>query len=481
MPQFPIIYINTFYEQKRLIACPVVVSYEVKGKICDATFLTLTNVETAEKYTKKLGEELSERIGLSKKISKEDFLDCCNLNSDYIALFCDLWTYVKSSYGDYIPYGKYYEEIYSIVRFVSAWQPKTGRQSEMRMLYNFMSSFGEDVTFLKKWNHLEFYIIPNLHDIFEDKFEDFHKFKILTSIMTKLYANFFTKDVIIQNTLFKVMPKAWKQNKNDFINLVTIPLTEKGILTVEEKFYAEKLVDVFNRNSWRAAFFISSYMNILNNYKSWNKMFFQEFYKKGSLLKGYSQKVIACFLQQGFGNPEVIPIDTWIETFYKYPLGIDNQSEFFESFSNLGKLERIIWLSSQSNKTNMKNFYNILWCQRYGVTGNSKLRGINPISCYRCLLNGTCIGLNKNKNSKVLIINTLNEFENVTKTYKTFENNITYICLLENRIPKKVYKSFNSNWILIDEFSGYLLTELDKITEELIKKKIVSLGDFILN
>ena len=153
-----------------------------------------------------------------------------------------------------------------------------------------------------------------------------------------------------------------------------------GKLTEEDKYYAEMLVDAFNRHPWRAAYFISAFLTIeYSDYKTWNKQFFKDFYESGSKLKGYSEKVIACFLQQGFGNEEVIPIDTWIETFYQFPLGITSRSQFYDDFLMLGKLERVIWLASQSNKTNMKNFFDILWCQRYGTIGNGELRGVNPL------------------------------------------------------------------------------------------------------
>lgn len=483
LPQFPIIYINTFFGEDRVIACPVSVSYEIKDAYCNATFMVLTNANTEdERIGCKIKEEISERIGFSNKISKNDVISCCKSNHSYIELFSDLWTYVQTSYGEYIPYGKYYEEIYSIVRFVSAWQPKTGRQSEMRMLYNFMSAFGENVQFSDKWSHLEFYAIPNLHDITVNNFNEFSKFSILVSAMEKLYTEYFTKDVSIKNTTFKVMPKAWKQNKDDFIKNVSDPLTNKGVLSTDEKFYAERLVDAFNRHAWRAAYFISAYMNISKDYASWSKSYFQTFYENGNKLKGYSEKVIACFLQQGFLNQEVIPIDTWIDTFYQYPLGINSRCEFFNSFDSLGKLERVIWLSSQANKTNMKNFFNILWCQRYGVTGNSKLRGVNPIACCGCLLKSTCVGLQRLKNSKVLIVNNpLTNFENNLKSYMPSNENITYICTLQNGIPKKAYIKSNSDYLLVDEFSGYILTEQNKLKEDLIEKKVISLNEFVLN
>lgn len=85
----------------------------------------------------------------------------------------------RKSYGPSIPYGQFYEEMFSIPRFVAAWQPKTGRQSEMRMLYNFMSAFGEEVSLPSDWAHLEFYVIPSYTDVINKDYSDFPNFKKL--------------------------------------------------------------------------------------------------------------------------------------------------------------------------------------------------------------------------------------------------------------------------------------------------------------
>lgn len=477
LPQFPMIYINTYVVKQRVIACPVAVSYQIEDNFCNAIFTVLTNVESSELNNEIIKLELSERIGYSKKISKADVIDCCNGSKQYIDLLTELWDYIQSSYGEYIPYGKFYEEIYSIIRFVAAWQPKTGRQSEMRMLYNFMSAFGEKVEMPKKWSHLEFYAIPNLHDILNNCFSDFPKFSTLESAMRKLFHQYFLKTVNIDGIDFKVMERAWKQNKDSFITDVTDPMFSQGILSETEKLYAETLVDAFNRHAWRAAYFISAYINIKSDYKMWKKQFFISFYENGSKLKGYSEKVIACFLQQGFLNPEVIPIDTWIKTFYEFPLGINSNTQFFNEFSNLGKLERVIWLSSQSNKTNMKTFFDILWCQRYGTTGNGELRGINPISCYSCQLKNSCVGVAQNRFTNVKLLNNSSE-EDLSSV---FANNpeIVYICLLNNGVPKKCYVRRRDIATLIDEFSGYILTAQNKLPDDLLDKDIITFEEFV--
>lgn len=478
LPQFPIMYIHFLLNEKRIIACPVSVSYEIKNDKCNAVFFVLINQEPSGTLIAALTDEISNRIGFSNRITKQTIINCCKGNKAYENLFCDLWQYIEKSYGSCIPYGRFYEEIYSIPRFVAAWQPKTGRQSEMRMLYNFMSAFGEEVNFPCNWCHLEYYIIPTYQDVREKDYSSFPKFKKLHSAISKLFDLDFTNNVTVDNVNFKVMPKAWKQNKDDFISNVSGKYYSSGQLTEDDKYYAEILVDAFNRHSWRAAYFISSFLTIeKSDYKTWSKQFFKNYYESGSKLKGYSEKVVACFLQQGFGNEEVIPIDTWIETFYQFPLGITTRSQFYDEFLMLGKLERVIWLASQSNKTNMKNFFDILWCQRYGTIGNGELRGINPLACSLCKLKSTCVGLTKTAVEKVYLGNNIT-ISNIETATITIPNDVLFLCLLENGIPKKVLKRNGNQWILIDEFSGYLMTSNSQISTTTIDRKIISVQEF---
>ena len=209
------------------------------------------------------------------------------------------------------------------------------------------------------------------------------------------------------------------------------------------------------------------------------------FYAQGGKLKGYSEKVIACCLQQGCKNEEVIPIDVWIKSFFWYPLGISSIENFYDIFTHLGKLERVIWLASQANKTNMKAFFNLLWCQRYGTTGNVSLRGINPIACSECALKGTCVGLSYEKDKKVLLLNNESKYSIQDKGELVINDNtldliaVTYICVLENKVPKKVFgKNKKGEFYLFDEFSGYIMKEKHKLSDDLLAKGIVTMGEF---
>lgn len=454
---FPLIYIHKIVDGRRVYGFPVAIIREEfnQNSLLDITFEFLSNIDiNADENLKSLiKQELEERIGAKDKISKDDVLVMCRSDIEYQNFFSALWVSIEQVYGKYIPYGKFFEEMYSIVRFVAAFQPKTGKQSELRMLYNFMSIFGEkiEVNIDGKWNFCDFFLIPCYENVLAENFEDFPKFEKLYQAMKKVYNLSFTNSLNINDNgtqiSIKCQTETFPQNRDKFVLNVLTPWFERGVLTETDKFYIERLTDAFNRFPWRAAFFISSiFISFEKSYSSWSKNFFIDFYDKAN--KGISPKVIACFLQQGFKNPNVIPIDIWVESFYKYALNIEDNEHFFSKFDNIGKLERVIWLSSQANKTNIRQFFNMLWCNRYGVNGNKKLRGQNPLSCYECSLRPVCKGYKNIKNQKVFV-------EEINSTNTTYSSDIEFICQVSDSIPKKIFKKTNKE--LIDEFSGYLL------------------------
>jgi len=489
LPGFPIVYVHSSDDNRRLYGFPASISYRIKNDTsCDTEIIFLCNVDlkTDERALRIIISQLEERFGISGRFGREEVLAACGSNEEYAKFFSSLWdTAIDRVMGGLIPYGKFYEEIFSIVRFVSAWNPKTGRQSEMRMLYNFLSAFGEKIETRGRWNFASFYLLPTYGDILDGKLDKFPKFSTLLNAMKKIWAHDFTSAKIKNKSLLeaniKCMEKAWPENKEKFIREIIEPLKTRWNIRDDdtelhtELKYLEWLVDAFNRYPRRAAFFVWSIMTIMSkNYKDWDKSFFVDFYLSG-IQGGISPKVVACFLQQGFGKDELIPVDTWVESFYKGALGIDNNEDFFKSFSKLGKLERLIWLSSQAKKTNMSEFFHMLWCIRYGVTGNLQIRRANPIACYLCSLRSVCPGYTKISERKVFlrdwtkvrlvtIKNNKGKVVNIGIDERTSEmadnKNCSFICITENGVPKKIFEKREqraNRWLLVDEFSGYRL------------------------
>jgi len=524
LPGYPIVYVHGIKNSKRVYGFPAQVSFEdVDEKSCIPviTFVSNENLEENWELREFVKEELENRFGISGKFGIDEIKESCT-DEKFKKFFEELWTHVRTVFGDYMPYGRFYERLFSIVRFVSAFQPKTGRQSEMRMVYNFVSIFGQRIEVKGKWNFLHFFVIPTYEDLKGKNFEEFPKFKKLYTAMEKIWKEFFTKEISINSFKIKSMEKGkgWSDyNKDTFINEVLKPLVSKGKIDGEDRHNIERLVDAFNRFPFRTTFFISSVMNVdLCDYDQWTKDDFIYFYDEttkpdsNEVIRktvGISQKVVACFLQQGFGKEEFIPVDTWIGSFHEHALGIKDQKQFFKDFSKLGKLERFFWFLAQAKKTNIRSFFDMLWCIRYGDTGNNEIREANPIACFECKLRKSCPSYDTIKNSKVFVTEpnynvlvdvvtpiTTNS-EGITRggnfkgkkinndeiSKKASENNCKFVCFTENKIPKKIFVEKGTTnakyWKLKDEFSGYLLKgEQYKLksgkefltTEELIKE-----------
>ena len=467
LPQFPIVYVHTKVDAVRVYGFPAALSFVLgEGEYCDVDVTFLSNINLEEHPEVKLAalKELEERFGASNRVDVNDVVKCCNGITQYEDFFRELWRYIEDLYGPSIPFGKYYEEVYSMVRFVSAWNPKTGRQSEMRMLYNFLSIFGESVEVTGRWKHMRFFLIPTYDDIRAESLSEFPRFEGLFAAMNKAWSFYFTEESSIGQTTIRSMSESWPTSKGEFIVNVSYPLYAAGALTLEERSALERLVDAFNRHPWRAAFFIWSIMSMFEkDYRQWDKSFFSEFYvdKQGV---GVSEKAVACFLQQGFGNTDVIPVDTWIEAFYEHVLGIDALEDFLAMFCELGKLERAMWFSSQANKTNVQPFFDLMWCTRYGNTGNTKLRGANPLSCFECRLRPKCVGYAKIRDSNVLVADTAkvgHDGKSITSARIFMEavaKQCLFVCVTEDKVPKSVFRLVGKKLVLVDEFSGYLLT-----------------------
>jgi len=364
LPGFPIIYVHFIKDGVRVYGYPASLNVtSMNGQTCDVEFLFQSNenLDNNQQLKDKVTSELKERIGLSQKISIADIISSCKGNQEYEKFFKELWKYVKILTGEYIPFGRFFEETYSIVRFVSAWNPKTGRQSEMRMLYNFLSQFGEKIPITNDWSFQEFYLLPTYEELKNETLDDFAEFKKLFLIMKIVWNEYFTKSNTLKGTTIMSMEKAWPMNKDVFIKKVSQKMFDDGKISKDEQNMLEKLVDMFNRHPRRTTFFIWSIMTIKSHdYTLWDKDYFTKFYTKVAKGTGISPKVTACFLQQGFGKDEFIPVDTWVKSFQNEALGIKRIDEFFKNFDKMGKLERIIWIASQANKTNMRHLFDTL-------------------------------------------------------------------------------------------------------------------------
>jgi hypothetical protein len=478
LPQFPVFYIHKIVNGKRIYGFPVFFNISsVNGETCDLRFLFLSNknINSSSSIRKNIENELAERIGLVNKITLKDLIFSCNRDKSLERMISELWNKnIKKAYGNCLPFGRFYEELFSILRFTAAFNPSSGRKSEMQMVYDFISNYGEKIIVVSPWGHLEFFLLPTYDDLLGVDMDKFPKFKTLYRTMMKFFKRFYTEELKLDKIKIKLLPPGTflTTSNGDQFRAKTEDLKNRRYITFQEKKNIDFLLDAFNRYPPRVRIFITFICNINkeNDYRRWSRDAVVELYSGSYEGKGMSPKVLSCFLQQGFGNPDFIPIDNWIESFYSLVFNIGSKKDFLSRFLKIGKLERLFWILSQARKTNSQLVFDQLWCIKYG-TPNDELRGPNPLSCYPCFLKDSCLGFASIKKEKAFITS------DIRKVTPRKAKNCRFIIETENKTPKKIYIESRGRFNLIDIYSGYFLhgkkvkqTECSVIIHDFIKR-----------
>jgi len=464
LPQFPAKYVHLVIDGARVFGFPVYLNYaEPKEGWIVPEIVFLSNVEIEKDgYQDAVATELSERFGIAQKIDLDTLKGCCNSNTGYANFVEDLWKrHVTGMYGDYIPYGRFYDEAYSLPRFTSALASPGGAKTERIMLYNFLTDFGEKVAISGQWSFLDFFLLPTYEEIRKRNFADFPRLKKLMLACDEFGRKFFRSTTKIGRFTLKHASSGLPQNDEGYRKL-----TSKNF-QAEHKDTLDRLLDGFNRFPLRAFAMIATLCNIwvANDFKQWNRKEFHQAYAATGMA-GFSKKATATFLQQGFGNPDAVPIDTWVTAFYKTSLNIADDIEFLNAFTEIGKFERLIWLSSQARKMNAQPFRDCLWCIKFGTPMANVTRGPNPLSCGECDLRSECPGYSSIKQERVALRHDLEE------PNRNDHIGCRFAIGTENGKPKSVYRRKKYSWKLVDEFSGYVLHFNSKHVG-----KVVSVGE----
>ncbi len=509
LEQFPLMYIHKLINQENSLSA--IGNYNPTNKqrifgfvlstnwgnikpngLCDVEIIFLCNIPQnfCINYDNLIKNEISNRIGFADKVSRDDLAIICENFPQVLSLLQKIWDdKINVIYGDYIPHGRLFEEVYGIVRFsASGNAPKLGKISEFRMLYWYMKDIGERITFgqnLTPFKFLEFYLLPTYEELLNTNFVFFDNFNEYFTATNNFWNSEYISTFHINNSTFNFAPENTETNKYLPISANDFESKFPNILTPNEYDKISNLRQIFNRMPGRLYGYIWNIMTptTVDFYNAFaQRDLFKEFYRDYSSKKGLSTKVIACFLQQAFGL-EAFPIDTWVKTFIYYPLGMntldngksevsmDTQNNLYLNFNRLDKLEKLIWASSMGNKTNKTEFVDILWCQRYGTDAGSKgpCRGANPLSCANCSLRNECLSYQNIQNMNIIVNDNLNELK-----LQMVNNQAFFGILLENNTPRKVYTLKRNDIELRDSHSGLTLS-----SNIVIQNSIYTIDDFI--
>ncbi|MGD0451212.1 MAG: hypothetical protein ABSA79_09195 [Candidatus Bathyarchaeia archaeon] len=491
LPQFPLKYVHLKNGNKRIFGFPL--HYEIvkeQNGSLTWSFKFLSNVELKGKDLALTKVELEQRIGASNPVKRGDIETCCPKEDKRQALLFEIWdSFITPVYGGVLPFGRFYDGLFSFARCSAAFTPMSGGKSEWQMTYDFMRHYGEKVTIKEPWNFLEFFLLPTYDELLARDFKNFPTYRNLQSAIDKFGKRYFTRDFAGCGVKIRTVgPKISDLDGYDIrspngMRDLTSSLVKKKALKIVEKKELDFLIDAFNRLATRALGFIGLAYNATpaNDLMKWDGPRFRQLYLKAGRTVGIYPKIWGMILQQGFGNPEVIPIDVWIEAFFKIPLQIDSKEKFLNSFRNIGKLERMFWVTSQARKTNMFTIFDWIWCLKFGLgkttselTKSSKgLRGANPLSCLKCPLKDNCLAYMAISDTDVSVMsfNKGTPLESKIKPKRLSE----FVVGTIGDVPKYVYRKTDHHYKMIDAFTGLEIHE----TKTSFKNKAMSVQEFM--
>ena len=545
LEQFPLMYIHTITEMGRVYGFPIstrVIKVNKTNSTIEVKFLC--NVaEGTDEYDCVIFEELSHRFGIANAIKPSHLKVICSGNSRYQSVLEEVWEgRIDKVYGDMIPHGRIYDEIFGLVRFsASGVAPKLGKTSELRMTYWFMKEFGQPVQLqdeCEPFSFCEFYLLPTVSEVRGRNYSDFPNFDNLVHCLTPFWDSEFplrfklddmdmqNMDVLRDHLNKRNLPTNGRRKVDLWNRLKKDMMLEKAYLGAPEYRWArsggdelptranlfedryqamfidefdtlDRLRHIFNRNCTRMYHFVWNLMTFIehgfDNFSERND--FKKILLHHHERKGFSSKVLACILQQCFGY-EAMPIDTWVKTFVIYAFGFDptgdgkgdlspsNTLELYDNFTDLDKLEKIIWVSSMGNKTNKTEFEDILWCQRYGTDegADGPCRGANPLACTNCCLRTSCIGFERISDGYMMVSDSMKYLNaGMVAIYHGIRNlrippqTGVFGVLTENSVPRKAYL-YDSNKTEFDKdmHSGYNFS-----MNNIISSQTLSVEDFV--
>lgn len=365
------------------------------GKL-SATVVLNKNLDDSQnaQYLTVIRELVSNRLGLADPITEPQIRNTmvgplAGANS----VLLELWhKIVTPAFGGKLPFGHMWDEVFGLIRFIASWNSQGGRKGELIQTHYFLSSFGENVPTATGIS-ASFYLLPTFSELQDatNPLSVFPKFRNLTLAADKFVGAYCTTKTG-RSSRFSAfsMSKAGLSGQLDTEKILLLINRETGQLknALFENYSA------FNRGPARSVLALMMFHNLRNQYWNPQTLTPQACAEMYDNLSGtyQSPKVMQLYAQQCFGSECALPIDNWVKTFVRWPLSFnpskksDFYGDLFSASASWGRVERLIWMAAQSRKVHTSVAADILWCIRYGTSGDKgpKMRGAAPLSCLIC-------------------------------------------------------------------------------------------------
>jgi hypothetical protein len=336
--------------------------------------------------------EVQERFGIANPVRLQDIENTFQPPLVHAnAVIPELWhRVVANAYGNLLPFGRLWDETLGLARFVASWFSQSGRKGELIQTHYFATRFGASIHSAAGIPQVDFFLLPTIRELTDptDPLNDFPEFRPLLDVADRFAAHYGARTVVngVQLTRF-VRPALGRFDSAALFNII------QGInIPHALRPAAVECFNAFGKGPPRTLIFLLMLHDLRNGLLQPAALTSAQC---ASIYDGLgrtyqSPKVIEIYAQQCFGNTEAMPVDTWIETFLRWPLHVyptaRSATTFFDIFSNatrLGKLERLLWVTGQARKVHSSACDDAVWCIKYG--SGSDPRGANPLGCNICL------------------------------------------------------------------------------------------------
>lgn len=366
---------------------------------------------TNSAYRNLVLNEIKERFGIRNPVTAADVqavfvppLDESN------RILPEIWERVVSNaYGNLLPFGRLWDPSFGLARFVASWNSQSGRKGELIQTHYFVSRFGARIQSSGQVPQVDFYLLPTIKELTNpnNPLVSFPKYSKLVRIAHNFQEHFCSTVHIDGITLSKFRnPFRGNFNTNGIMAVL-----RDTCIPQDCRELAIECFNAFGKGPQRTVIFLMLLDDLRKRRLDPSVLTSPQC---GSIYDGLggtyqSPKSIQIYAQQSFGNPSAMPFDTWMQTFFRWPLSVwpterrrDKYQFIFSHSQNLGRVERLLWVTAQARKVHSSACNNALWCIK--KSSNEKPRGANPLSCNICLdaIRNVCPAFERIRNDTIV-------------------------------------------------------------------------------
>jgi len=394
--------------------------------IAEITYITNKDLDNP-RYTplRHLVEnEIKERLGFNDPVLYSDIENIFNDSQGHALVQQNelthvLWDHIiVDTYGGKLPFGRFWDEVLGLGRFVASFYSPSGRKSEMIMTHYFASRFGERISSSDIFPRVDFFLLPTFKELIDqgNSLGIFPKFRKLVDISNE-FCNNCCDQISFSGITISKFNREPSADSTNFDTKELLQLIDSQISSEENRRLAKECYNAFNKGPGRTVIFFMMLADLRRGYISPGSLTAQQCGEMYDLMKReettyQSPKVIQLYAQQCFGNSAAMPFDTWMDTIFKWPFDVfpklhmsGKYKTIFSMTRNLGKLERLLWVMAQARKVHSSACNDAVWCIKYGYIKKKikKSRAANPLSCTICnsIIRDCCPAYNVIKNTPV--------------------------------------------------------------------------------